>query len=113
MHELVSEGMKVLRRLSADEVEEKYGKIRSIIAPRPVPGDASGDPPAVGIIFVAFDVIEGAVLVSLTPSSCGDACMLCGEGRPAEWSLQRVCQLHQPSVRAICHQCPCSTVRDV
>lgn len=46
----------------ADEVEEKYGKIRSIIAPRPVPGDASGDPPAVGIIFVAFDVIEGAVL---------------------------------------------------
>ncbi len=47
----------------ADEVEEKYGKIRAIVAPRPVPGDAAGDPPGVGIIFVAFDKIEAAIQV--------------------------------------------------
>ena len=45
----------------ADEVEEKYGKISSIVAPRPVPGDMRADPPGVGLIFVLFEQLEAAV----------------------------------------------------
>ncbi len=42
-------------------MEEKYGKIRAIFAPRPSSDSPDKDPPGVGLIFVNFDALESAV----------------------------------------------------
>ena len=40
------------------EVEKKYGKLRSIEAPRP--GKGGVNPPGVGLVFLAFENEKGA-----------------------------------------------------
>ncbi|KAK9852567.1 hypothetical protein WJX84_003127 [Apatococcus fuscideae] len=37
-----------------EEIEDKYGTLRSVIVPKPAPGGPTEDPPGVGLVFVDF-----------------------------------------------------------
>ena len=37
-----------------EEIEDKYGTLRSVIVPKPAPGGPTQDPPGVGLVFVDF-----------------------------------------------------------
>lgn len=56
-------------------MEEKYGKIRGILAPRPSAVSVAHDPPGVGLIFVNFDTLDSAVTAQkrLNGRAFGDA----------------------------------------
>lgn len=42
------------------EIEDKYGQLAKIVIPKPDAGDASADPPGVGLVFVEFKSLSDA-----------------------------------------------------